>query len=126
MSLPDMLDNPNRSSSSLFSLPSIPYFFTITPYPLRAALALPSCQSTQHRISMKRRLHAETYQKDNTALNDVSLLPDVDEQTAQGYQDASAGVWPNGVSAQESYESGADGIEGRVLRKMKRIKLDSE
>ncbi|CAO3573520.1 unnamed protein product [Mortierella alpina] len=126
MSLPEMLENPNRSSSSLFSLPSIPYFFTITPYPLRAALALPSCQSTQHCVSMKRRLHAETFQKDDAALKNLSLLPDVNEPSAQVYQDASADVWPNSVNIQEAYEGGADSIEGRVLRKMKRIKLDSE
>ncbi|KAF9570729.1 hypothetical protein EC968_001460 [Mortierella alpina] len=122
MRLSDMLDN-SRSSSSLFSLPSIPYFFTITPYPLRAALALPSCQSTQRCVSMKRRLHAETSQKDDAALSDLSLPADFDEQTAEGYEEATTAIWPNGVSAQESYEGG---IEGRVLRKMKRIKLDSE
>lgn len=75
---------------------------------------------------MKRRLHAETFHKDSRTLNDSTQPTDLEEQTAQGYQETPAGVWLDGVNTPESYESGADGIEGRVLRKMKRIKLDSE
>ncbi|KAF9949780.1 hypothetical protein BGZ72_008488 [Mortierella alpina] len=75
---------------------------------------------------MKRRLHAEASQKDNRSLNGLTRLPNADEEKADGYPNASASLWPVGVNARESYESGADGIDGRVLRKMKRIKLDSE
>ncbi len=75
---------------------------------------------------MKRPLHADPSHKDSRTSNDLPQQPNLDEQTVQEYQDASTGAWSVSVNAHESYEGGADGIDGRVLRKMKRIKLDSE
>lgn len=109
------------TTDQLFSLPRIPYFYSVTPYPLALASTLnpPS--------DMKRR-----YTSDDHNPNDPSSLSsrgydgpnDVrTQQTQQGSQQELS----EGAGADDDIDHlGVDMIEGRVLKKMKRIKLSSE
>ncbi|ORZ14267.1 hypothetical protein BCR41DRAFT_396763 [Lobosporangium transversale] len=134
MTAPDSDPPISPPASPLFSLPRIPYFFTITPYPLStvatAALSLPSCHSAQQQslLRMKRRHNSSDsgyrglhYPADH--VNDT----EIPTYARHGGYNRQQQIQPDG---QEEYiepiEPGADNIEGRVLKKMRGIKLDSE
>ncbi|KAI8356918.1 hypothetical protein B0O80DRAFT_301929 [Mortierella sp. GBAus27b] len=112
MTLPTSLDLTSSShscASPLFSLPTIPYFFTITPYPL-------TCQSVQRSLSpsphMKRRHSstAPTQRNHNATSHGYTPVPSANDSPAYTTQP----------------QTDDQGIEGRVLKRMRRIKLNSE
>ncbi|KAI9238425.1 MAG: hypothetical protein BYD32DRAFT_460733 [Podila humilis] len=117
---PGHLSTPPRSpespsSNALFSLPRIPYFFTITPFPLNPVVtaALP-CSSRR----MKRRFESNEPNKLNHAPS--SFPPAHEKDMLQQHQQQQ----PPASSPDSEY--GGLGIDGRVLKKMRGIKLDSE
>ncbi|KAF9174004.1 hypothetical protein BGX21_007235 [Mortierella sp. AD011] len=121
-----------RPANPLFSLPRIPYFFTITPFPLTAVttatLTLP-CQSGLHSLSppsrMKRRYTFGSNQRNaDTASQgyEVSTGTQFLEPSGQQVQHGQG----EDQSSEEPSEHWTDNIEGRVLKKMRRIKLKSE
>ncbi|KAF9183706.1 hypothetical protein BGZ51_000770 [Haplosporangium sp. Z 767] len=129
MTLPDSLKSPSPSTSSgspLFSLPRIPYFFTITPYPL-------TCQSAQQqsllpRQRMKRRYYMGVNDRECNASDDSShsLVPEDRIESQNQHQQSVPFNQQEDRNPGDATETGMDGIEGRVIKKMRRIKLDSE
>ncbi|KAF8934076.1 hypothetical protein BGZ47_010521 [Haplosporangium gracile] len=122
----DPLPRTHITTDQLFTLPRIPYFYSVTPFPLAVAttLNLPS--------EMKRR-----YTSDDRDPNDSSSLPsrryegtyDIRsaQQEQQTQQQGSQQELSEGAGADDDIDHlGVDMIEGRVLKKMKRIKLTSE
>ena len=117
----DPLSPTPITTDQLFNLPRIPYFYSVTPYPLALASTLnpPS--------DMKRRYTSGDHNpNDPSSLsnrgydgpNDLHI-----QQTQQGSQQELS----EGAGADDDIDHlGVDMIEGRVLRKMKRIKLSSE
>ncbi|KAK3825832.1 MAG: hypothetical protein J3Q66DRAFT_328688, partial [Benniella sp.] len=102
----DLTSHPH--TSQLFSLPSIPHFFTITPYPL-------TCQAVQRSFSpaphMKRRHPSSPANQQNHSVSNNEY--------------ASAPPVVNDVfTSQPPTED--QSIEGRVLKRMRRIKLNSD
>ncbi|KAG0266290.1 hypothetical protein BG011_002698 [Mortierella polycephala] len=130
MTLPDSFKLPSPSvpsGSPLFSLPRIPYFFTITPYPL-------TCQSAQQqsllpRQRMKRRYNLGVNDRERNASDDSnghSLAP-VDRIDSQSQHQQPVPFDQQGdQNPGEATETGMNGIEGRVIKKMRHIKLDSD
>ncbi|KAI1307873.1 hypothetical protein EDD11_004375 [Mortierella claussenii] len=124
------------STSQLLSLPRIPYFFTITPYSLAtvaaAALTIPSCHSLQQQQAplspprMKRR-YTSTSAGDNLYPPGDGLVS-TPELPAHGphVEVPQQQIFADYRLQDESSESGVDNIEGRVLKKMRRIKLNSD
>ncbi|KAF9381579.1 hypothetical protein CPB97_007692 [Podila verticillata] len=109
------------SSNALFSLPRIPYFFTITPFPLNPVVtaALP-CSSRR----MKRRFESNEPNK----LNHAPSFPPAHEKDTlqQHHQQQQQQQQQQPPASSPDSEYGGLGIEGRVLKKMRGIKLDSE
>ncbi|KAF9146814.1 hypothetical protein BGX30_007732 [Mortierella sp. GBA39] len=109
------------TTNQLFNLPRIPYFYSVTPYPLALANTLnpPS--------DMKRR-----YTSDDHNPNDPSSFPSrsydgTNDVRIQQTQQGSQLELSEGAGADDDIDPlGVDMIEGRVLKKMKRIKLSSD
>ncbi|KAF9126746.1 hypothetical protein BGW39_006371 [Mortierella sp. 14UC] len=120
--------SPSITSDQLFSLPRISYFYSITPYPLSVATNAPS--------GMKRR-----YNFDNNSDNSNNNPDEPSSASNRGYE-GSNGVGSaqqgqglqgsqhdssEGAGADDGFDHlGIDMIEGRVLKKMRHIKLTSE
>ncbi|KAG0041265.1 hypothetical protein BGZ83_002076 [Gryganskiella cystojenkinii] len=117
------------SPSPLFSLPRIPYYFTVIPYPLTCpkTSSSPLAGGT---YSMKRRFGSDGDRNEqraaitsNQSTSNISAqqynLNPQQQQQQQGY------TYPPDTGSPEERDSGPDSIEGRVLKRMRRIKLDS-
>lgn len=118
---------PNITSNQLFTLPHIPYFYSVIPYPLAVATTLNSSSD------MKRRYTSDDYHPNNSSslpsrvyegANDIRSAQQR-QQTQQ--QQGSLQEISEGADADDDIDHlSVDMIEGRVLKKMKRIKLTSE
>jgi len=129
---------PSTAATPLFSLPRIPYYFTITPYPLncQGLQAYNSLASSPQR--MKRRFNADARNsRGNSNTPDLSYdqtppWSAVGQQAHRGSaqhahlnQHSGAGfTYPEDISPEER-DSGPESIDGRVLKRMRLIKLDS-
>ncbi|KAG0212963.1 hypothetical protein BGX33_003235 [Mortierella sp. NVP41] len=110
------------TTDQLFSLPRIPYFYSITPYPLSVANTLN--QPSSH---MKRRYTLDDLPSDPSAPSRGYDSLNGIRAGQQGQQQGSEQDPSEGAGVDDGFDHfDVDMIEGRVLKKMRHIKLTSD